>query len=216
MARKRKTKTAAKIAGLNDPTPERLLKAGKSSRKDAAEVVHFEDTLLERLAARGALEKDAHRNRVLLVAGQRYFEHWYLSGMSPIGAQDLTRLRGGDGASGGMPTSELQAHHRRAYREAVRELGPYFSAVVDPIVLNEQTVESVGLRISGYRDRNKAIAVALDRLKEGLTRLAEHFRLMTLDAVRTDVVTSNHDVQKRPDGTPPRALRRHRSLAGMS
>jgi hypothetical protein len=65
-----------------------------------------------------------------------------------------------------------------------------------------------------------AIAVALDRLRGGLGVLVVHFRIGTLDLVGMRMTSLGHESQVCPGGAEAgdggsRALRRHRSLAGM-
>lgn len=247
MAKNRKRKSRRGVdQSTGAPTPERRAMAAGHIRQsispEQARVYHCEDAPLDRLEQRGQLDRDRHRNRVLAEAGRRYFEHWYKSGMSPLAAVDLGRAQGGGTPSCGMPTSELAAHHRRQYRATVQALGQFFSAVVDPIVLNEQDVAAVGRSISGHRNHGRAVAVAMDRLRGGLTVLAVYFRMLPKGGAAADAVVpkdpragaagaarldsmdmtmpvsvhSSDSRQERPDGTPSRALSRHRSLAGMS
>jgi hypothetical protein len=202
------------------PPIERLLRAGDHARlglgDGGARRCHVEDSPLDRLAARKVLAKDPAANRILHEAGKRYYEHWYLSGMAPLRAIDLSREGiGGAGGSCGMPATEAMAHHRAKYRGAVRVLGPWFSAVVDPIVLAEEDPQIVGMRVSGYRSDKQALAVAIDRLRGGLEALAVHFGLRRLDNRCTGSRSCDPRIGERPEGTPSRALRTHRSLAGM-
>lgn len=198
------------------PTPERAAKAGDTLRQDAVRAYHCEDAPIERLAHRGALAPgDAARNRILLEAANRYYEHWYLAGLSPLGAIDLTRTGGGDGTPAfGMPVSELAAYHRGAYRNALERLSPYFQAAVNPVVLEDQTIEIIASKVSGYKHEKSARAITLDRLRGGLAVLAAHFGMARLDAGAPTMQSSCHDSQSRSEATP-RALLRHRSFGGM-
>jgi hypothetical protein len=227
---KRKSRKGKKAQDLSlgAPTPEPRAKAIDRSedgrrlhehhRRDALGHYHFDDAPLDRLAARGDLAKtengkiDRHMNRILLEAGRRYFEHAYLSGMiSALKAIDLAGVGGGGDPACGMPANEAQAHHRRQYRDAEQALGQYFSSVVDAIVLREQSLQAVGLRITPYRKAETAAAIALDRLKEGLLRLAQHFRMGGLDKGRPNVAVSGHSPNQRPDRTQPPGVSRSRA-----
>lgn len=202
---------------VQPPTVEREAKAGQFVRRDAMGRCHVEDSPLDRLAARHVLARDPCANRMLHAAGQRYFEHWYLSGMLLLGAQDVSRpyASGAGGSSCGMPASERAAYHRQQYRAAVQALGAWFLAAVDPIVLAEQDPASVGARISGYSHHGLAVAVALDRLRGGLDLLAVHFRIKRLDMSALTMADAKHDPLERPEEPTLRALLRHRPLAGM-
>lgn len=199
------------------PTAERAVKAGAHMRQDAVRAYHCEDSPIERLATRRALDPDdAGRNEALRLAAARYYEHWYLSGMSPIGAIDLDR---GSVASGtrpaGMPATELALMHRRKFREALKVLGDEFRLVVDAVVLQEQDIETTGFAVARYKNRKQVAAIAMDRLCCGLERLRTHFKIGRLDAGRPTMHLARHESQMRSDGGKPRALSRHRSLSDM-
>jgi hypothetical protein len=199
---------------LQTPTPNRAVKAGEL-RTDAAGAYHCESVLAS-LASRGVLAKRPELNRVLFEAGEKYLSHWTLGYRIGVAAQDINREGRAGFTSGGMALAENATHHAEQYRRASQALGPYLSAAVDPIVLSEEPVESVGRRISGYSDRNKAIAVAMDRLREGLSQIATLFGMLTLDAVRTQSHSPRHESVPRPPGkSPSRALRFHRSFSRM-
>lgn len=199
---------------LETPTPNRALQAGER-RLDAAGAYHCE-TVLATLANRGVLAKRPELNRVLFEAGEKYLSHWTLGYRIGVAAQDINREGRAGFTSGGMALAENATHHAEQYRRASQALGPYLSAAVDAIVLNEEPVESVGRRISGYKDRNKAIAVAMDRLREGLSQLATLWGTLALDPVRTRSHLPSHESEPRPNGKSPKALRTHRTFAGMS
>ncbi len=207
------------------PTAERLARADEHYRQDAVRAYHCEDAPVERLAKRRALDPDPGRNEMMRQAASRYYEHWYLSGMSGVSAIDLTRASASsESRPVGMPATEAALAHRRKYRDARAKLAEYggdrLLDVVEFVVLNECVVEAIAVQVSGYRDRGKAIAVTLDRLRGGLGLLAVHFRIGRLDAVRTTMPPLRHESELRPDGGEAgdggsRVLQRHRSLAGM-
>ncbi len=199
---------------LETPTPHRAVKAGEL-RTDAAGAYHCE-SVLAALASRGVLAKRPEINRTLLEAGEKYLSHWTLGYRIGVAAQDINREGRGGFASGGMALAESATHHAEQYRRASQHLGPFFSAVVDPIVLSEEPVESVGRRISEYKSSKQAIAVAMDRLREGLTRLAALWEMLPLDRGAPKSQSPRHESDPRPDGDSPKALRTHRTFAGMS
>jgi hypothetical protein len=197
------------------PTPNRVLKAG-DVRVDAHGAFHC-DSILVGLANRCALApRDRDLNGLLLKAGERYFMHWSLGYRVGVGAQDMNRVVVSGSVPAGLSAAESAVYHARQYQQASRCLGPMLSAAVDAIVLNEEPVESVGRRISGYNARVQAIAAAMDRLRCGLTQLAALWGMLALDPVATNMHRSCHESEARSDGAAPsRALRTHRSLAGM-
>lgn len=163
---------------------------------------------------------DVLGNRRLLAAGERYAQHWELGNASPVSAVDIGGASGmasSDMSGAQLGAAHMMAYHKREYERASQALGQYFTAVVDPIVIAEEPIETVGLRVSGYRDRKQALAVAMDRLREGLVRLAKHFerpRRIFVDLGPTNHGKSAQDREARPDA--PKALATHRPLAGMS
>ena len=198
------------------PTPQRAHKAGEL-RVDAVGAYHC-DTVLAALANRRALAPNNETlNRLLMEAGERYASHWTLGYRVGVGAQDMNRVCSDGGVPSGLSASESAVSNAQQYQRASQCLGPYFGAVVDAIVLNEEPVESVGRRVSGYGSAKQAIAVAMDRLREGLSRLAALWGMIAIDAGAPQSHIPRHLPDSRPDGsTPSRALRTHRTLAGMS
>lgn len=197
-------------------------------RRDAEAAKGGRWSPLRRLAASRMLGKnkdDVGGNARLLAAGERYRSHWELSQIAPIAACDPSEPHSG-APSSNMSAARLQGaaqttFHKLEYQDASRAVGgSYFGAVVDAVVLNDETPEEVGLRVSGYKDRGKAIAVAMDRLREGLARLARHFagirEKSEFDIMRTRSQSRAHESKPRPDEAAPRALATHRPLAGMS
>lgn len=130
----------------------------------------FDQWPLKRLHARG------HITHVEFEAGRRYYEHWYHSGLSPIGAVDLGKVGQGSEPKPGMAVSERQAYHRRAYRQGVAALDE-FRVYVDGIVLREEDPEVVGKRFTGRTQTQQSRAIAIEMLKLGLKRLAKAYEL---------------------------------------
>lgn len=171
-AKKTGRKLAARDTVVGRATPERLAKPLTDARDGQDGVQRITDSPLAWLAARGFLNRlDGHLNRLLFEAGEEYRRHWYLSGLSPIAAVDPTRPGSTSGPADRLPASERQAWHRRAYRDGELSLGPYFSVVVNAVVLEERGLEDIGRQVSGYADPKANRIVALDRLVEGLRRL---------------------------------------------
>lgn len=170
-------RAAERSASVPEPTPERYARAGGDIRKGADGVRRVEEDPLDRLYTRKCLDRaDDHRNHVLYLAGKRYYEHWYSSGLAGPGSVDLLQCGGGSDhvmPPSAMPRSESAAHHRGQFRQAHSELGMYFTRVVDPIILECRDPASVGSLVSGQADLNRGRVVAIDRLSEALARLAK-------------------------------------------
>lgn len=164
----------------SDATPERLLRADGHQAIGADLVRRITDSPIDRLMSKQQLDpRDEVANRTLHEAAEIYRRDWYKAGLSGIGGMDMSRTGGGDGApSWGMPNSEQAAHHRWRYHRAAAAIDPYLRAVVDEVVLRESDLDAAGRMVSGRTDRKQAQAVALDRLREGLRRLAIHYGIM--------------------------------------
>jgi hypothetical protein len=162
---------------LDGATPERIAIAGDDVEVVEGHARRFTDTPLQRLAKRGQLFPDADTNKRLLEAGERYYADWYLSGMSPIGSFDPTRVYagGGGGSNCGMPASVMQAKRRASHRAARAVLGKLYAAVVDPIILHEQEPVAVGRVVANVKAETLARAIATERLRAGLYMLARHY-----------------------------------------
>lgn len=106
--------------------------------------------------------------RAQYAAAQKYYVHWYKSGLSEhFGTIDLERPFGGGSESAGMPKTELQAIHRELWRAAVSVLGQQRAWILDRIVCNEEPIVTVGYLLgTGRRDtaRNRALSLLADGL----------------------------------------------------
>ena len=72
-----------------------------------------------------------------------------------------------------MPVTEYAARCRGEIRLAQQHVGNWTWGVLIDICVEGMTPESAGKRRSGYADAKLARVVALDRLRDGLQRLAE-------------------------------------------
>ena len=169
-------RAAERAALIPVPTPERLAHARGDVRVGADGVRRMEDEPLLRLATRQCLDRNnKDRNTILHQAGDQYYSHWYLSGLNGLGAIDYGAGSKGEGLTlptSAMPSSERVAYHRGQFRGARDCLGMYFYRVLDPIILDWQDPAEVGCMISGHANLDRGRAIAVDRLSEGLHRLA--------------------------------------------
>ena len=184
-------------ANENAPTLERLAQAGHvvathlgtrrteivGSRAEspfgADGVARIAQSPLDRLQARRQLApEDPGRNRDLFDAGDRFRTHWYRAGLSGIGSIDLNRAGGGGGDPAWlMPSSEAAAYHREKHRAARAALDPDSFAAVLAVCCGEDDLGMVG-RQAGFGNDAGATAVALDRLRRGLAKLAEMYGII--------------------------------------
>jgi len=179
------------LDGEHDPTPERLMQAGvtvalqlgtgrvqiigtglaTSATVGGDRVVRLSEAPLDRLFARGRLDPvDADRNRQLHEAGDKLRTHHHYAGLSGIAANDPNHSGGGSGAHR-TPITETMERHRRALRIAESAMDAGDWRVVVDVICAELTLEAAG-RAVGYGNDHGAAAVALDRLRRGLSELA--------------------------------------------
>lgn len=160
-----------------EPTKERLRHAQGYAIWNNKGAIRVVQSPLAMLHARGALDRlSSDRNDTLFAAGQRYFKHWYLAGLSPVGAMDMARAGGGDGnPAWATPNSESIANHRSEYILAGLKLGGYLKRWVDAIVIEEREPAEAGRDLTGRMDAQTSAAIAIEILRGGLTTLAEHW-----------------------------------------
>lgn len=144
-----------------DPTPERLRHANDNYlRVDG--VVRVTDTPIDRMLKRGEITPAQH------AAGEAYRSEWQAAGLSPLGAVDYGRVQ----VDGKTPisTSDFRMMARDRFNRSNRAMSTAEKAVVNSIVLHEQTLFTAG-RMAGETTR-AAPSVARALLLTGLTALA--------------------------------------------
>lgn len=163
----------------NDATPERLAKSDGESIVTTEGARQFQDELLTRMARRGQLYPDAKTNEALHMAGLKYYEDWYGSGMGGLQAIDYGKVSGGQGGAGSaMPASRLAAQHRANYRKARASVPAKWRKPMEAVLLDGQSdLVAVGRAASGAASPHTARAVAVERFTTGLYLLAKHYGL---------------------------------------
>ena len=158
-----------------DATHERIAMSPSEVNADGARV--FRDDLLTRLADKGHLWPDKETNQALQMAGIKYHEDWYGSGMGGLQAIDYGKVSGGQGGSGSsMPASRMAAQARANYRAARAVMPAKYRKPVELILLEGQTdLVAVGKLMTGAASPHTARSVAIERLTAGLYLLAKHY-----------------------------------------
>ncbi|RYC32208.1 hypothetical protein D3273_09235 [Lichenibacterium minor] len=171
---------AAPVArGHEDATPERLARAREDgdAAVDRAGVRRIGDPF-DALRSRNLLDRlDIAANETLWHAGDRLRRHWHLSRLGALTAVDLARpcVDGGGGGSGGP--GEAAQRHRDAFRRAVDAVGPRLMPYVAGVVIAGAPVASLRGLVGDSAHARTADALALERLREGLHRLCELWRM---------------------------------------
>lgn len=171
-----KNKMAQIASELADATPERLAQAGRDHAKGEGDSIRrISDWPLARLFSRQQLcPEDSERNKALYDTGEALARSWHGAGLSGYTSIDLNGIGGGAGDKAYMmPVTEYAARCRGEIRLAQQHVGNWTWGVLIDICVEGMTPESAGKRRSGYADAKLARVVALDRLRDGLQRLAE-------------------------------------------
>lgn len=157
-----------------EPTPERLAKAGNAIETFTPDrSVNFkalrmlDGSVLDLLAGRGVISGDQY------TAGAQFYEDWYYSGLACSGVVDPGRVQVDCGGSSWESDVRLDAATR--WRKAVQHIGPVHGYVATCLVLNGETLESLGQRRYGYKDLKNARLAATTALKDALTSLDLHY-----------------------------------------
>lgn len=120
---------------------------------------------------------DKRANLLLAQAGRKYFEDWSNSGKHSIAAMDFSKpFVNGSQVPSGYFQNEWQRDQFILWTNARESIYSAFQAAVDNLVLYEKDLVTVGrLLHNGPTNVPQCRAVALDRVKNGLANLADHY-----------------------------------------
>lgn len=165
--------------GHADATPERLRQARRDGEAsvDGAGVRRISDPF-DTLRNRNLLDRlDIAANEMLWHAGDRLRSHWHRAQLDGLSAIDLARphVDGGAGAGGGP--GDAAKRHRDAVRQAAAAIGPRLMPYVAGVVIEGRPVASLRGLVGDSAHARTAEALALERLREGLHRLCDLWRM---------------------------------------
>lgn len=163
------------------PTPERARMANGFIRrvnfkhKEAGRDRSNEATVLSdgcplmKLHKRGAISDKQYD------AGEKYYAHWYLSGLLPptTGAYNPAGVGGIERS--GMPGTEKQADHRMRYRKASEAIGEQHMGVLSKIVLYNFEPWEYSEDRFGWTNRRTAQGAGTGALINALDALADYY-----------------------------------------
>jgi hypothetical protein len=165
-------------AGHEDASPERLAHAAREGEVlvDAQGCRRLADTF-DLLRNRQSLDRqDAARNDLLWQAGARFRRHWHLGRLDNLTAFDFSRESvDGTGGAGATPPTEAALRHRDEHRRAAEAVGGRLLPYLTGIVVEGRTAADLGRRVSDTAHARTAEALAIERLREGLHRLCDHW-----------------------------------------
>ena len=160
-----------------DATPERLRHATARgiARVDSEGVRRLGDPF-DALHSRNLLDReDPDANARLWQAGDRLRGHWHLARLDPLTAFDFRRESvDGGRASPGSP-AEGALKHRDALRAAQAAIGPRLLPYLVGLVIDARTVAELRPLVTDTGHARTADALVIERLREGLHRLCEHW-----------------------------------------
>jgi hypothetical protein len=179
---KRKAVSLGKVSaarhGPEDATPERLAHAGRNgiAPRDCQGVRRIGDPF-DALHARNLLDRDSPEGNALLwQAGDRLRGHWHLARLDPLTAFNFQR-ESVDGGAGPQGPTEAALRHREAVRQAHAAIGPRLLPYLTGLVIDGRPVAALRPLVSDTGHARTADALVLERLREGLHRLCELWKL---------------------------------------
>lgn len=181
------------------PTPQRVLHAKGAARVEkiyhsvevtrdgkpeveavATSRVRMSDGAFDRAISRGQLHPDPRRNMILAAAGRRYRAIWTQAGLEPLQGMDPSKIRT-TRESAGLLGTERKCEAFKEYIAASDAIERRARVVVDAIVLHDRAMLDVGRQVALQNDAKLCTAIAMHKLRSGLTDLAVHFGSLTED-----------------------------------
>ena len=165
--------------GAEDATPERLGHAVRTGAVEAEEGVRRFADPLDLLRKRQILDRhDAGANDRLWEIGERFRRHWHRSRLDNLTAFDFSReIVDGAGGQGGTPT-EAATRHRAIVRKAEEAVGPRLLPILTGIVIEARPAAALVHLIQDTGHLRTAETLVVERLRECLHRLGEHWGMM--------------------------------------
>lgn len=164
----------------DQPTPERLAKAGEDHERvitamidrngdiDEKLTMRFLDgSVLDMLLSRSTITSDQY------TAGGQFYSDWYYAGFANSGVVDPTKEHVDGGNSDQMQDRALDAAGRFA-KAAIVLSEPHLN-VLNNVVLLETKLEDYGFKRYGRTDPKGARLAAITSLQDALTALDHHY-----------------------------------------
>lgn len=170
------------------PTPERLGKAGRSVEAVESETGYqtirmLDGSPLEQLATIGKRNPKKGITGEQYHAGCRYYADAYQAGMFASGVLDLVQERVDGGQHKDISAQRLEALSR--FNRALRELDRVSAHILSDVVLTEVPLAVYADRFRQFPQARERRAIALQRLRDALDQLDEHYYPPRRDGIRT-------------------------------
>lgn len=162
-----------------DATPERLRHAERegASAVDGQGIRRVADAF-DLLHRRGLLDRDdPARHDLMWEAGDRYRTHRHRAGLDGLAAFDFRRESvDGTGGRAATPT-EAALRHRTILRAADAAVGPRLLPYLAGIVVDGRPAATLRPLVTDTSHARTAEALVIERLREALHRLCDHWDL---------------------------------------
>jgi len=177
------------------PTPERLAKAGRAVEPVESETGYetlrmLDGSPLEQLATIGKRSPRKGITGDQYHAGARYYADAYAAGMFASGVMDPAQERVDGGQHKDIAAYRLEALSR--YNAALKALDRISAAILSDIVLHEMPIAVYAERFHRFPQARERRAIALQRLRDALDQLDEHYYPPRRDGVRA----VHHEVEQ--------------------
>ncbi len=179
----------------NDPTPERMARAHgevHEFKTDSNRRVKRLGSVLDHMLSRGIIDQPQH------AAGQLAHKQWYMGGLSPVGAVDLSKIRVDGGGGNDMMGYRLDSV--KAFGIAMQAIGQKASRAFREMALHEMSAADYGKKYYGYADRAVATGVAYSMLKDALQSLEIHYTGTTKKPITN--IRSHMEPTAKPSNKP--------------
>jgi hypothetical protein len=170
------------------PTPERLAKAGRNVEPVASETGYetlrmLDGSPLEQLATLGKRNPRKGITGDQYHAGARYYADAYTSGMFASGVVDLVAERVDGGQHKDVSSAKLEAMSR--YNRALKALDRVSKDILSDVVLHEMPLAKYAERFTRFPIARERRAIALQRLRDALDQLDQHYYPPRRDGIRS-------------------------------
>lgn len=170
------------------PTPERLAKAGRAVEPVASETGYetlrmLDGSTLEQLATLGKRNARKGISGDQYHAGSRYYADAYEAGMLASGVIDMAAVRVDGGQHKDITTRRLEALSR--FNQAVKAIDRAAADILSDVVLHEMPLARYADRFTRFPLQRERRAIALQRLRDALDQLDEHYYPPRRDKIRS-------------------------------
>ena len=171
------------------PTPERLAKAGRRIEPVASETGYetlrmLDGSTLEQLATLGKRNPRKGITGEQYHAGCRYYADAYQAGMFASGVLDMAAERVDGGQHKDITSQRLEALSR--FNTALKALDRAAVEILSDVVLHEMPLARYAERFNRFPLARERRAIALQRLRDALDQLDEHYYPPRRDRIRSE------------------------------